>query len=154
MSIKRQSDENEDEPKLIIDEDWKTQVQREMEALKQSKQEPERPEDTVSSPAEAASPATPVSPQDSPMHKPGVAPPASFDYLVSGMATQALAAMGQIPDDEGNPFPANLEYARHYIDLLGVLESKTKGNLTQHEQRFLQDALHQLRMLFVTVNKG
>ena len=47
------------------------------------------------------------------------------------MATQALAAMGQIPD-EGKPYPASLEYAR---------------------RRFLQDAMHQLRILFVAVKQ-
>lgn len=164
MSIERFSNEPskgpEEEPKLIIDEDWKTQVQREKELFIQKQQASQNAaqsaDDTVdlgtanssttdSSSSEAAEPTS--------RREAEAAPPASFEYLVSGMATQALAAMGQIPDEEGKPYPASLEYARHYIDLLGILENKTKGNLSDHEQRFLQDALHQLRMLFVAVKQ-
>jgi hypothetical protein len=186
MASENRSDQNEEEPKLIIDEDWKTQVQREKEALKQKKQSASEslaagqsvPEAGQSEPAagqsepaagqsvaeageatagraeSSGSQASRVSDADQSTLKDEEAPPATFEYLVSGMATQALAAMGQIPDEEGKPFPANMGYARHYIDLLGVLETKTKGNLTDQEQRFLMDALHQLRILFVTVKKG
>jgi hypothetical protein len=172
MASENRSDQNEEEPKLIIDEDWKTQVQREKEALKQKKQSasespaagqsvpeageavPEAGEAGAGHAESSGSQASRASDSDPSTLRDEEAPPATFEYLVSGMATQALAAMGQIPDEEGNPFPANMGYARHYIDLLGVLEAKTKGNLTDQEQRFLMDALHQLRILFVTVKKG
>jgi hypothetical protein len=145
-----QGQPNSDEPKLIIDEDWKSQVQREKEQFKQKPQETAAEEDSSAVEAgrqssEAYKEAPPQS--ESP-------PPASFEFLVSGIATQAVAAMGQLPDEEGKPLPVNLEYARHFIDLLGVIESKTQGNLSEHEQRFLQDSLHQLRMLFVAVKNA
>ena len=149
-----QSEGPESEPKLIIDEDWKTQVQREKELHKQKQQVPQNAVDSVESTADSIAPESETeTEQQTSGPQSEAAPPASFEYLVSGMATQALAAMGQLPDEQGKPFPANLEYARHYIDLLGVLETKTKGNLSDHEQRFLQDALHQLRMLFVAVRQ-
>ncbi len=144
------SQEPEDEPKLIIDEDWKTQVEREKELLKKQKEQPDPQSahsDSHPSPAfQSAAPETKHSEVDPP-------PPASFEYLISGLATQAVAAMGQLPDGEGEMFPLNLDYARHYIGLLGVIESKTQGNLTPHESRFLQDSLHQLRMIYVEIAK-
>ncbi len=149
-------DPNVDEPKLIIDEDWKTQVEREKEMLKKQKQQA-APSDESSdhSNSESVGVETPSDADKTESKSQShAAPPATFEYLVSGMATQAVAAMGQLPDDDGNPFPVNLEYARHYIDLLGVLEAKTQGNLSDHEQKFLQDTLYQLRMLFVSVKQA
>lgn len=174
MSIERfsggQSEGQDEEPKLIIDEDWKTQVQREKELFKQKQSESIPASNTSSAGPSDAGPSDagpivthadsnkaesfPESNQTKAQTQPDEAPPASFEYLVSGMATQALAAMGQIPDNDGNAYPVSLEFAKHYIDLLGVLETKTKGNLSDFEQRFLQDALHQLRMLFVAVKQG
>lgn len=152
--------ESSDEPKLIIDEDWKTQVQREKEQLKRRKslesQDASLVDKTTGSysaddnltTGDQAPSTVEASEQD--LQPP---PPASFEFLVSGMATQAIAAMGQLPDENGPPVPVRLDYARHYIDLLGILESKTIGNLSETEQRFLQNTLHQLRMLFVSVKK-
>lgn len=121
-----------EEPKLIIDEDWKTQVQREKEQLK-----------------------TTPSPQDQAAEKnsSGEAlpqpPEASFPLLVHTLATQAMAALGQIPDEHGNPLPVSFEYAKHFIDMLGMVEEKTKGNLSDDESSFLSEALHGLRLVFV-----
>ncbi len=157
------SKEPTEEPKLIIDEDWKTQVQREKELLKQKKAQEaagHADESSVKADdssaqdaeelAEQAQASNDVAESEEDLQPP---PPASFEFLVSGMATQAVAAMGQLPGDDGKPLPVRLDYARHYIDLLGVIESKTAGNLTDSEQKFLQNTLHQLRMLFVAVKK-
>lgn len=157
------SKEPTEEPKLIIDEDWKTQVQREKELLKQKKAQESAEhadESSVKSDSssaqdneeltEQADASNEVAEGEDDLPPP---PPASFEFLVSGMATQAVAAMGQLPGDDGKPLPVRLDYARHYIDLLGVIESKTTGNLTDSEQKFLQNTLHQLRMLFVAVKK-
>ena len=157
------SKEPTEEPKLIIDEDWKTQVQREKELLKQKKAQEaaeSADESSVSSDSTSAQDAeeltehaqasNDVTDGEDDLQPP---PPASFEFLVSGMATQAVAAMGQLPGNDGKPLPVRLDYARHYIDLLGVIESKTTGNLTDSEQKFLQNTLHQLRMLFVAVKK-
>jgi Domain of unknown function (DUF1844) len=159
------SSDSPEEPKLIIDEDWKTQVQREKERLKQQKeQEPvfenanaNQPVEVSGAPSEPAMKeslaATSKSDNETAEKELQPPPPASFEFLVSGMATQAIAAMGHLPGDEGQSLPVRLDYARHYIDLLGIIESKTVGNLSDAEQRFLQNTLHQLRMLFVQVKK-
>ena len=78
-------------------------------------------------------------------------PPATFPLLVSMLGTQALAAMGQLRDLPDAPEP-RLDYAKHYIDLLGLLEEKTKGNLSTEENDLLADWLHQLRMAFVNMS--
>jgi Domain of unknown function (DUF1844) len=162
-------DQSNEEPKLIIDEDWKSQIQREKELLKQKESEGstdngttsssinpnpsnsnEPPMNEESSISNTASRDEPTDDTEKEMNSP---PPASFEFLVSGMATQALAAMGHFPGEDDQQMPVRLDYARHYIELLGVLETKTKGNLSETEARFLQNTLHQLRMLFVSCKK-
>lgn len=140
----------EEEPKLIIDEDWKTQVEREKaEAkLKQAAGSGEQATESVSVEDSEPGEAQQSGPSDIPPP-----PPASFSFLVASLATQAMAALGAIPGDDGQPMEINLDYAKHFIDLLGVLEEKTKGNLTDEEKKSLGDALHQMRMLFVSVSQ-
>ncbi len=140
-----------EEPKLIIDEDWKTQVQREKEEIK--KREAEATKEAPA--AEEASPAAAHEGTDAAVAgKAGdqpPPPPASLLLLITTLATQAMAALGQLPDEEGKSMPVNLDYARHFIDSIGILEEKTKGNLASEEQAFMQQTLHQLRLAFVTV---
>jgi hypothetical protein len=76
-------------------------------------------------------------------------PPATLIILISSLASQAMASMGQIPGDDGKPFPKNLKFARHFIDLIGVIEDKTRNNLTSDEASFLKGTLHHLRLQFV-----
>jgi len=80
-------------------------------------------------------------------------PPASLIILISSLASQAMASMGQIPGDDGKPLPVNLKFARHFIDLIGVIEDKTRNNLTTDEASFLNGTLHHLRMQFVESNR-
>ena len=134
-----------EEPKIIIDEDYKTQVEREKAELRE-KSETEDDSDSVAQTEEAAS----GQGDDADVPPP---PPASMSFLVTSLATQAMAALGQIPGEDGNPMPMNLDYAKHFIDLLGVLEEKTKGNLDEAESKFLEDTLHQMRMMFVTLKQ-
>lgn len=77
-------------------------------------------------------------------------PPASFEFLALSIRTQAELQLGLIhfgPESE-RPKP-DLDLARHSIDLLGVLQEKTKGNLTLEEQRLLENSLTELRFRFV-----
>lgn len=76
-------------------------------------------------------------------------PPASFTMLVATLATQATAALGQLPDPLSGKTEVRLELARHVIDTLGILEQKTRGNLTPDEHLTLEGALHQLRLAYV-----
>ena len=152
------STENSEEPQLIIDEDWKSQVQREKELLKQGKNAADS--DTENEPADVAHVDNPSIEDDEELAEDNDGsgeeqplPPASFEFLISGMATQAYAAMGLIPGNDGKPLPTRLDYARHYIDLLSIIEVKTAGNLSDAEKDLLKNTLHQLRMMFVSLKK-
>lgn len=81
-------------------------------------------------------------------------PPADFGTLVTMLSTQAMVGLGYIPHPAtGKPTP-NLELARHFIDLLGVIDKKTMGNLEVEEHKFLDSTLHDLRMAFVQMLRG
>jgi hypothetical protein len=76
-------------------------------------------------------------------------PPATFDFLVHTLFTQALMALGRIPNPITKQAIRNLDTARHFIDTLAMLEAKTRGNLTSEEGRLLEEIQHQLRTLYV-----
>jgi hypothetical protein len=81
-------------------------------------------------------------------------PPANFQSLVQMLVTQALIALGQVPHPgTGKPQP-QLPLARHLIDLLGVLESCSSGNLEADEAKLISEALHVLRGSYVNAMRG
>jgi hypothetical protein len=116
-----------EEKKIFIDEDWKNQVEAEKEALAK---EPE---------GKAAAPG------------PHELPPASFEMLVTTFASEAMVALGQLPNPFTNEHTLNWEHARYTIDMLQVLQDKTKGNLGTEEAAMLETLLHQLRLAYVTL---
>jgi hypothetical protein len=123
-----------DEKKIIIDEDWKSQVQAEKAAA------------TKSRPAAGAGEQTgKTEPVDVPM------PPASFELTVTTLATEALVALGQVPHPATGKTHVHRHQAQYFIDTIEVLRTKTKGNLTADEQQMIDSLLHQLRMLFISV---
>ena len=61
--------------------------------------------------------------------------------------------MGKLPDPVQGHAVVRPDLAKHYIDMLGMLEQKTKGNLTPDEAGMLDGVLHQLRMTFVTIRR-
>ena len=121
------SDEETSKPKIIIDEDWKEQVQAEKESLESRKQQPE----------------------DETAHAYGPLPEASLSMLVTTLATQAMVALGQIPNPISGQPQVDLEHAKHFVDTLAVLEEKTAGNRTPEETELLGRMLHELRLGFV-----
>ena len=126
-----------DDPRIIVDEDWKSQVEREKEELR--RQQATQTDGGTASPADKKS-------------APSM-PPASFSFLLSTLATQAMVGLGILPDpDSGKPV-INRPLAKHMIDTLGMLAAKTKGNLTAEETEQLDGALHQLRMIYVSSGK-
>ena len=125
-----------DEPKIIVDDDWKSQVEREKEELRQQQ--------ASAGDQSAGEDATPEKAE---------MPPATFLVLISTLATQAMASMGLLPDPISGKPSANLPMAKHFIDLLAMLKEKTKGNLTEEESDHLRDGLHQLRMGYVSLDK-
>ncbi len=76
-------------------------------------------------------------------------PPATFDFLIHTLFTQALMALGRIPNPITNKSITNIATARHFIDTLDMLEQKTRGNLTGEEQRLLEEIQHQLRTMYL-----
>lgn len=127
------SDETQKEPKVIVDTDWKAQVQAEKEAFSRLAEEEAQ--------KKGASDRPPL-------------PPASFSILVSTLSTQALLALGHFQDPEKGEVIRDQEQAKHLIDLLQVIEEKTRGNLTSDEQQMLEKVLHELRLAFVDSSSG
>lgn len=79
-------------------------------------------------------------------------PPADFFFLIESILMQAQVQLGLIDlGDEDDQSEPNLPLARHSIDLLAMLEEKTKGNLTIEEQRFLENGLTELRFRYVQI---
>ena len=78
------------------------------------------------------------------------APPATFDFMVHTLFTQALMALGRIPNPITNESHLNMATARHFVDMLAMLEAKTAGNLSADEARLLEEVQHQLRMMVLT----
>ena len=76
-------------------------------------------------------------------------PPATFEFLIHTLFTQALMALGRIPNPITKQSLKNLATARHFIDTLAMLENKTQGNLATEERQLLEEIQHQLRTLYV-----
>lgn len=77
--------------------------------------------------------------------------PVTFSSFVISLGSSSLMLMGEQLDVHQTPMPVNLPQAKEIIDLLSVLEDKTKGNLTSEEQTVLRDMLYALRMKYVTL---
>jgi hypothetical protein len=80
-------------------------------------------------------------------------PPADFATLVLSLGSSAMADMGEAAGPEGGQPTRNLPMAKHAIDLLTVLEEKTKGNLTAEEAQLLESLLFDLRLRYVEAIK-
>ncbi len=119
-------------PKIHVDADWKAQAQAEKQKLVEQAKAAEQAGDTATGPA-------------------GL-PPATFETLLSTMVTQALFAMGAIPDPRTGQRTQHLDLARHHIDMLGVIEQKTKGNLTDDEEQTLAQTIYELRSRYIQMS--
>jgi hypothetical protein len=124
--------EKEQEKKIIVDEDWKQQAQKEKEIL--AAQEEAQKKDK----------------QQEKMSR-GPLPEGNFAALISMLATQALFALGLLRINGQEERKPDLELAKYNIDMLQVLEEKTKGNLSKEEEIVLANTLNELRMDYVKV---
>jgi len=123
-------EKKKEEKKIIIDEDWKQEAQKEKEMLaaqekaekKEAKEERRR----------------------------GPLPKGDFAALVSMLVTQALFALGVL-QVEGQKKEPDLEMAKYNIDMLETIGEKTKGNLSEEEEKALESTLNQVRMAYVKV---
>ena len=122
-----------------VDESWKEQVAHE-------KQEPAAPQPAGPAAAPPGAPADAAESQGM--------PEARFDLFISGLAVDALIALGDMAHPSTRKQAVNLPHARYLIDLLGLMADKTKGNLTADEERLLKDALYQLRVRYLAKSGG
>ena len=76
-----------------------------------------------------------------------------FETLVSYLSTTAMFQLGLIAGPSGEHIPADMPNAKRTLDLLEVLQQKTRGNLTAGESRLLEDVLYELRMSFLEMQK-
>ena len=85
---------------------------------------------------------------------PPPAPPLTFSSFVFSLGTSSLMLMGESLDPQQPSPPVNLPQAKEIIDILSMLEEKTKGNLTSEEASVLGDMLYTLRMKYVSATSG
>ena len=116
----------EEGPKIIIDEGWKAQVEREREEALKPAEEPA--DETDQELAEAGM--------------------SLFDYLVSTLAAQTMIALGLVAEEGQEKVVVDLGTANHLIDSLMMLQEKTKGNLTENEKKNLIEAISELQRVF------
>ena len=119
---------DDNRPEIQVDSDWKAQAQAEKERLAASEQEQ----------AEKA---------------PKGLPPADFKGLMGVLASQALMGLGMMQDPGGKGVMVDLEGSKFAIDLLGVIEEKTRGNLSDDEEKELTQLLTELRSRFVQITE-
>ncbi|MEX0876969.1 MAG: DUF1844 domain-containing protein [Phycisphaerales bacterium] len=121
---------DQERPKIIVDDDWKSSARAEKEKLAAAEKE-------KSSQGDAG----------------GLPEKMGFRELISLFASQALMYLGAIPDQSGRSM-VSLEVAKLNIDLLAVVQEKTKGNLSEEEQEMIDGTISELRMQFVEVAKA
>ncbi len=110
-----------DDDKMIqVDDDWKAEARREKEKLAGQEQSHESPP-----------------------------PDASFMGLIDMIAMQALISLGGAAGPGGEQIPPNPAAAKHFVDMLQVLDDKTKNNLTDEERKHLDTVLYEVRMGYV-----
>lgn len=121
--------EKKDEKKIIIDEDWKAEAQKEKEVLaaeaEKTEQQPQRR---------------------------GPLPKGDLAALISTLTTQAFFSMGAFKVEGQENREPDLELAKYNIDMLETLEEKTKGNLSEDEAKVLAETLNQVRMAYVKLS--
>ncbi len=125
-------EEKKEEKKIIVDEDWKAEAQKEKEILAAKEEAEKEKKEEVKQAREPL-------------------PEGNFAALVSMLTTQSLFAMGLLHVKGQEEKEPDLEMAKYYIDILETIQEKTKGNLTPEEETVLSNTLNELRMGYVKV---
>ena len=81
-------------------------------------------------------------------------PPIDFSQFVLSLSTSALLHLGEIEHPDTGEKAVNIELARQTIDLLGMLQEKTRGNLDREEEKLLENLLYDLRMKYVALARS
>lgn len=122
-----------------VDETWKQKVQEEREQAEEAEQEKPEPEEVE--PAEEEPPRPPL-------------PEANFASFIATLQFQTLVALGEVPNPATEKADRDLPQAKYLIDTLGIMQEKTKGNLTDDEKRALDAILYDMRMRFVNASSN
>ena len=131
-----------------VDEDWKRRAQQEKELDAQKFATPPAPPPAAPGAAPQA-----ASTADAPAAGVKTGPPnPHFAGLVESLATQALMFMGAVRDPMTGAVHQDLQQAQQMIEMLGMLDEKTKGNLTQDEIEMMKQVLDEVRMHFVRLS--
>jgi hypothetical protein len=115
--------------KIIIDEDWKQEAKKEKEVLAAEEDLKKKEKEQT--------------------HRRGLLPKGDLAALISMLTTQAFFSMGAFKIEGQEDREPDLELAKYNIDMLETLEEKTKGNLSEQEEKVLKDTLNQVRMAYV-----
>ncbi len=135
----------EPDPELIVDSDWKAQVEKE----KQQAANDASPATTDAN--EVAEPDEPSESAEKIDH--GPIPPASLQVLLTTLYSQTMMSLGVIPNPSTQEAKKDLPMAKHFIDTIEILQQKTVGNTTDDETKMFEELLHNLRMAYVQMSK-
>src|SRR5215204_1348927 len=116
--------------------------------------EPAQPPPSVSAAAEPVASKAPEETFDDDLSEDeleGAQDPASFVNFLMSIASNAASALGMMEHPVTHQRDVDLEVGKHWIDVLGMLQKKTAGNLTPQETRMLEGLLADLRMQYVSL---
>ncbi len=147
-------------PRELSEEEKEAQQQAEAKSAVAAPQTPAAAPRTESAKtAPSPQPATATEPVETPRGTPEqprtserdpLDDPASFVSLVMSLASNAAAALGMMPHPVTGETGVDLKTAKHWIDVLGMLEKKTAGNLDSQEEQIVEGLLSDLRMQYVS----
>jgi len=140
-------EKKDDEKKIIVDEDWKQQAEKEKEVLA-AQEEAGKEKEILAAQEEAGKE------KAGPQKRRGPLPKGDFAGLLSMLTTQALYSLGLVQIEGQEQRAPDLSLAKYNIEMLETLEEKTKGNLSETEQRVLANSLSELRMAFVKISEA
>jgi len=89
-----------------------------------------------------------------PSEAPKALPALDFSTFILSLGSSCMVNLGKLEGPDGNEAAPNLPAAKQLIDILGILEEKTRGNLDESEQKLLTSLLYDLRVQYVDVQKG
>ena len=133
-----------EEHSLHIDTDWKKQAQEEKRKLAEQAAKAK----TAAPPATAAPTGTGGTGPSAPRRTGRALPAPGFGSLVQSVMTQIFYYLGELSAANGQQ-AVDLDLAKHHLDTLTMLETKTANNLTPEEQGILDSALYETRTRFV-----
>ena len=82
--------------------------------------------------------------------EPVIPPAPDFNFFITTLALQSSISLGVVANPSNNQKEENLPQAKFIIDTMGMLQEKTKGNLTKEEETLLENVLYELRLQYVS----